>query len=156
ARGRIEQRADDADRRRLSRAVGADEAEDVAFGDGEADAPHRPVAFVVLGQVFDFDHGASATWRRVSPRLRSEIRASTCRGPRSSFRTQTRNRRRSETSFWPIGRTNPESQVRRIRSPSESGPNPSASTGSLWPGAIAASDRPPAATSPNGTTIGNA
>jgi hypothetical protein len=67
AGGRSQQGREDADGRRLARAVAAEEAEDLAFIDGEADAPQRLHArrFVALGQVADLDGGRGAHLREV-------------------------------------------------------------------------------------------
>ena len=41
----------------LTRAVGPEEADDLALADGEADVVHGAVGAVVLDQMFDLDHG---------------------------------------------------------------------------------------------------
>ncbi len=58
------ERAQHPDRRRLARSVGAQEAEDLAAGDLEVDAPHGLHLGVALGQPFDGDGRAARAVER--------------------------------------------------------------------------------------------
>ena len=66
ARGRREQAAQHADRRGLARAVGAEDAEDLAGADREADVVHGDDVAKALDQATDLDDAP----RRLSPASR--------------------------------------------------------------------------------------
>ena len=65
ARGRPQQRGQEADGRALARAVGADEAEDLPLADGEAQVVDGHEIAVPLGEVDHLDHAPALFLFRV-------------------------------------------------------------------------------------------
>ena len=70
--GRLQQRAQDLDRRRLARAVGAEKAEDLAGADGKPDPAHGLDLVVGLAKVLHLDGGGHVRLTRVGAAVAGE------------------------------------------------------------------------------------